>query len=438
MESAIKGIFPRSTETFFRYCPHLPTERQLYFILLRDKEAFYGGAAGGGKSDALLMAALWYAHVPDYNAIIFRRTFTDLSLPEALISRSKEWFTATDAHWNETLHRWTFSSGATITFGHLDHENAKYQFQSAAFQFIGFDEVTQFPETQYLYLFTRLRRLQGFDVPLRMRGAANPDGIGFEWVKRRFIKPGHPDRPFIPSRLADNPHIDQVAYLESLAELDPVSRKRYIDGDWEVRPEGKKFKRHWFEILDPFPRQGKWVRYWDIAATEAKEGKDPDWTVGTLAVLSRDRIFYIVDVKRFREAPGTTEKIILQTAQIDRENYGMGVVVRMEQEPGASGIIAIDHYRKVLIGFNFDGDRVSGNKEVRANPLASYAEGGNVKLVTGPWNDIWLDELTLIPDSEHDDQMDSGSGAFNEVAAPMPSTAQLLAEAAKQGKRLMR
>ncbi len=437
METGLRSQFPPSTETFFRYCPHVPTLRQLRFILLRDKEAFFGGSAGGGKSDALLMAALWYVHVPDYNAMIFRRTFMDLSLPEALITRSKEWLLATDAHWNDTLHRWTFPSGATIGFGHLDHENAKYQFQSAAFQFIGFDEVTQFLENTYLYLFSRLRRLRnGYDVPLRMRCAANPDGIGFEWVKRRFVNPGDPSRPYIPSKLEDNPHLDQESYDQSLQELDPTTRKRLRDGDWEVRPEGNKFKRKWFEIVDIVPGAGKLVRYWDLAATEAKAGIDPDWTVGTLVLITTDKIIYIIDVKRFRETAGTTEKLIKMQAKIDGKEYGNRVVVRMEQEPGASGKIVIAHYQKALIGFPFSGDHITGNKDVRATPLASYCEAGQVKLVNGRWIDPWLDELTIFPDGEHDDQVDSASGAFNFLAGPMPSTAELLAQAARQGQRI--
>jgi len=427
-----------STKTFFEYCPHIPTERQRRFMAVSKKEAFYGGAAGGGKSDALLMAALEDIDVDGYNALLLRKTYKDLSLPEALISRSHEWFSKTKAHWNGMEHKWSFPSGATISFGHLDHENAKFNYQSAAFQYVGFDEVTQFTETQYKYLFSRLRRLQGKNLSLKMRSAANPDGIGFEWVKRRFVKPGNPERPFIPSRLADNPHLDQESYRASLEELDPVTRARYLMGDWDVRPEGKKFRREWFEIVDEAPATfRKMIRYWDMAATEAKEGKDPDWTVGTLMGIAADGTIWIVHVNRFRKTPGSTEQIVAQTAKSDRARYGMGLVVGMEQEPGASGIIANEHYRKdVLMGYVFHSDAVSGSKEVRANPFASYAEAGNVKLVAGAWNESWLDELTIFPDGEHDDQIDSGSGAFNFLAGPRLSTAELLARAAQAGRIL--
>lgn len=431
MERSLRAAFPSSTETFFKYCPHIPTTRQLKFILLREREAFYGGAAGGGKSDALLMAALWYVHVPDYNAIVFRKTFMDLSLPEALITRSKEWFANTDAKWNESLHRWTFPSGATIGFGHLDHDGAKYQFQSAAFQFIGFDEVTQFQENTYTYLFSRLRRLRnGFEVPLRMRCAANPDGIGFEWVKRRFVDPGHEDRPFIPSKLEDNPHLDQESYDESLQQLDNVTRMRLRMGDWDVRPEGTKFKREWFDIVDVLPKFRKLCRFWDLAATEAKKGRDPDWTVGTLMGITKDEEVYVVDVKRFRATPGSAKKIIRQIAELD----GLRVFVRIEQEGGASGKFVDEDFAKLLIGYSYRGVPPSGSKEIRAYPFAAYAEGLRVHMYRGAWMEAWLDELTIFPDGEHDDQIDSASGAFSEIAGPRKSTAEVLAQALREGR----
>ncbi len=124
------------------WIPHEPTPKQAEFLLLPDREAFYGGAAGGGKSDALLMAALQYVEVPNYAAILFRRTFADLALPGALMDRSQEWLSGTEARWNERDKTWTFPSGATISFGYLEHENHKYRYQSAEFQFIGFDELT--------------------------------------------------------------------------------------------------------------------------------------------------------------------------------------------------------------------------------------------------------------------------------------------------------
>lgn len=226
------------------YIPHKPHPPQHAFLWLNCKEALYGGAAGGGKSDAMLMAALQYVDVPGYAAILFRRTFADLRLPGALMARSHEWLAETDARWDGVEHAWRFPSGATLAFGYLDSERDKYRYQSAEFQFVGFDELTQFRQEDYEYLFSRLRKPSEGPlsrVPLRMRAASNPGGSGHRWVKERF-RPGQPaetpDRVFIPAKLPDNPSVDQAAYESQLAELDPQTRAQLRDGDWDAREPG--------------------------------------------------------------------------------------------------------------------------------------------------------------------------------------------------------
>lgn len=227
---------PRNTSARV-YCPHTPHPRQREFLELRCMEAGFGGAAGGGKSDALLMGALRWVNVPGYAALILRRTYQDLALPGAIMDRSHQWLAGTDAVWNGTDKRWTFPSGATLSFGYLDTERDRFRYASAEFQHIAFDELTQFPESWYRFLFSRLRKKLGVDVPLMMRAATNPGGIGHEWVRRRFLS-GAPDAPpFIPSRLADNPSIDAEAYTQALERLDPMTRKQLLDGVW-VRDSG--------------------------------------------------------------------------------------------------------------------------------------------------------------------------------------------------------
>ena len=160
------------------YIPHTPTYKQAAFLALPHQEALYGGAAGGGKSDALLMAALLFMHEYPVSAIIFRRTYTDLILPEALMDRAADWLSGTDARWVGSANRWDFPNGGTLSFGYLMKRDDKYRYQSSAFQVICFDELTQFTLDQYLYLKSRLRRLAGFPVPLWMRSATNPGGRG--------------------------------------------------------------------------------------------------------------------------------------------------------------------------------------------------------------------------------------------------------------------
>ena len=198
------------TPKLTQFIPHQPTAKQAAFLWLPNREALFGGAAGGGKSDALLMAALQYVDIPNYAALLLRRTYADLALPGAIMDRAEQWLTGTNARWNQQEKTWYFPSGSTLTFGYLQHEKDKYRYQSSEFQFIGFDELTQFTETMYTYLFSRLRRLENSNVPLRMRGATNPGGIGHAWVHERFVVSAKTGRIFIPAKLADNPYLDQV------------------------------------------------------------------------------------------------------------------------------------------------------------------------------------------------------------------------------------
>lgn len=130
------------------------------------------------NSEALLAAAAQFVDVPGYSALILRRSFRDLALPGALMDRSKKWWKQTDAHWDGTDYKWTFPSGATIQFGYMEHEGDELRYQSSEYQFIAFDELTQFPKEQYTYMFSRLRRLRGVNIPIRMRAATNPGGVG--------------------------------------------------------------------------------------------------------------------------------------------------------------------------------------------------------------------------------------------------------------------
>lgn len=426
------------------YNPHRPWPRQHAFLLLSVREALFGGAAGGGKSDVLLMDALQYVDVPGFAAILFRRTYTDLSIPGALMDRSKDWLTGKGARWAEMDKTWHFPAGGSVTFGYLHSATDKYRYQSAEFQYVGFDELTQFPEADYLYLFSRLRKpAEGplSRVPLKMRAASNPGGIGHEWVRQRFIcscgaldqgEPLHKGdcsriasgRIYIPSKLEDNPSIDRESYEASLSELDPITRLQLLNGDWTARMAGNKFRREWFEIVDEVPQQGtRWCRYWDLAATEAQPGTDPDWTAGALVGLN-DGVWYIADMRRVRARPKAVDELIGATADADDAMRGRRLPVWIEQEPGASGKALADHLaRRVLVGHDFKPDKPSKNKETRANPVSSAAEARNVKLVRGAWNAAFLEEAEAFPHGTHDDQVDAVSGAFNAITTMRKGTA---------------
>lgn len=393
------------------YIPAKPTLKQAEFLLEGGKEAFYGGAAGGGKSYALLMSALMYVAYPQYSALLLRRTFPELSQRNGLMDIARQWLSGTDAKPSDQGRVWTFPSGATLAFGYLENENDKYRYQGSEYQFIGWDELTQFTESQYLYLFSRLRRAVDNPVPERMRSASNPGGLGHQWVKERFIEPVSNDtgRVYIPSKLQENPYLDRESYEANLANLDAVTRAQYLDGDWDIQAAGNFFKRQWFGLIDDYPRHGmRKVRYWDMAGT-----KDGDWTVGALVGIFNG-VYYILDIRRARETPGQVELLIKQTAELD----GRDVPVRTEEEGGSSGLGMTHHYATdVLVGWDYRGIKPTDAKAVRAGPFSSAAEQGNVKIVRAGWTNALLDELTLFPEGAHDDQVDAVSGAIGQLSA---------------------
>jgi predicted phage terminase large subunit-like protein len=383
------------------------------------------------------MAALQYVHVTGYSAILFRRTFPQLSQPNALIPRSKQWLMGTDARYNQQEHRWTFPTGATLTFGHLQHTDDIYNYQGAEYQFIGFDELTQFEESQYTYLISRLRRVEGFEVPLRVRAASNPGGVGHEWVRDRFdvLHTGDGKR-FVPAGLDDNPHLDIEEYQKALEQLDPITRKQLREGDWEVRGGGDKFQRGWFDIIEEedLPWNPQWVRAWDTAATPKTPTNDPDWTAGLLMAY-KDGYFYIVDVRRTRAHTGDVEKFVLQTMTED----GGKTATRMGQEPGSSGEHMIHDYAKKFKGYDFMGVKETGKKWIRANPVAAAAYNRLIKVVRGSWNRAFFDELEAFREDEkeyaHDDQVDALSMAFNYLANNRLSTGPIKLGGSEPGGR---
>lgn len=411
-----------------RYTPWQPTPKQEAFLRLSCREAFYGGAAGGGKSVALLAAALQYVDVPGYSALLLRKTYKDLSQPNALMDLAKQWLSGTDARWNQTEKRWTFPSGATLTFGYLQNEDDKYQYQGAAFHFIGFDEATQFTETSYLYLRSRARRpktitrgqsadgLTAATVPIRIRAASNPGGRGHVWAAARFTIAETRPRGliFIPAKLVDNPHLDRAEYEEMLLGLPLLERLRLMRGDWSATGTGDLFDTKMIEHVSEWSGDAA-VRMWDLAATEpSATNDDPDYTVGLLYRHNRrEGDFLLDDVVRGQWSPGKVEKHVAATASKD----GRLVTVGIEQEPGSAGKALVAHYsRNVLRGFIVQGVRATGSKYTRAKIAAAAVDNGLVKVrANARWWPEFRDEADLFQEDEsaypHDDQIDAWSGA---------------------------
>lgn len=394
------------------HCPRaLCSPRQAAFLAAPEPERLYGGAAGGGKTDALLMAHLMWADFPEYNGVYFRRTYPELE--GSVIPRAMEWLGGTGARWNSQQRVWSFPGGGRLKFAHLENELDKLSHNSAEYTTITFDELTQFSESQYLYLFSRNRRTIAGRVPLWMLAGSNPGGPGHDWVKARFMDDAALGRRFIKSLIGDNPHLNRAEYEANLSNLDPITRAQLLNGDWTARSAGGWFRAEDFDVVEVAPAGLRECRFWDLAASEVKAGADPDWTAGVRLGRAPDGFWYVVDVRRFRHDPARTEAIIRHTADAD----GRGVEIAMEQEPGSSGKIAIDHYRRrVLAGRSFWADRPTGDKAERARPVAAAAAGRLIRIVRGPWNRDFLAELEAFPQAGiHDDQVDGLSGAFTRL-----------------------
>jgi predicted phage terminase large subunit-like protein len=409
-----------------RYIPVRPTPLQAAFLWTPNKEAFFGGAAGGGKSEALLMASLQHVDRPDYAAVLVRKNFPLFTQAGGLIERSHDWLGPTGAVWNGADHQWRFPSGATLSFRHLQDKDAELTFQGSEFQFIGIDELTDIEERQYRFLSSRLRRRQGSEIPTRMRAASNPWGPGLEWVRRWFIIEARKEgRVFIPAHLEDNPHLDREDYEATLRNLPPLEYRALRHGDWTIVPEGGMFYREWFDgrfVQDEeLPSGLRLCRFWDLAATEPRRGSDPDYTAGVLLGRSKDNDWYVIDVVRLRATPHKVQQRIAATAEKDlewaRDRGFSPPAIRMEMEPGSAGKGIVALYRRdVLTKYDFAGIASTGSKQTRAAPLVSKAEAGDLFVCRGPWNTAFLDELTAFPLGGKDDQVDALSGAFGFLA----------------------
>lgn len=282
-----------------RYMRWKPTPKQLAYLMYTGKELLFGGAAGGGKSAVLTLAALQYCDVPGYSAIIFRNSLRELEGPDGIITKMNQllapFIQSKEVKYNSAKHYFTFNTidwdgkpgePSRIDLGYIGDANTKTKYQGSAFQFVAFDELTHHVESDYSYMFTRLRKnvcpihqlVNGepnyvddcpicqirSSIPLRVRAATNPGGRGAGWVKRWFkIEPDrdveqarmrgekvkwigrNPDAPFLPSFLSDNTYIDQSSYRDSFKRVDDETRAQLEDGSW-AEGGSTKFKRQWF------------------------------------------------------------------------------------------------------------------------------------------------------------------------------------------------
>lgn len=321
-----------------RWCPHVPFEKQRQFLALECREALYGGAAAGGKSDVLLMDPLRDVDTPGFSAIIFRRTHTDLAGAGSLMQRSHEWLGGTDAHWDGINKRWTFPSGAMLSFGYLKSEADKYRYKSWEFHSIGFDELTTFTETQYRYLLSRLRKNKGSKIRTRMRAASNPGDIGHAWVKARFVDERTRVKgcAYLPALARDNPFVDLEDYREKLSQLDEVTRRQLEDGVWEQDTSGLVYRPNaatWRDAQrQPFDH---YVLALDFGVVDEN-------AVAVLAWRKHERVVWVVECYRKSGSPDAMGEEVRALCKVypfeqivgDIAGIGKGFQAEIEQRFG--------------------------------------------------------------------------------------------------------
>ena len=429
--------------------------------------AIYGGAAGGGKSWAILVEPLRHYENKEFGCVIFRRTSVQVRNQGGLWDESNNIYPLFKAHPREANLEWRFPFGAKVKFAHLEYDKNVLDWQGTSIPFIGFDELTHFTEQQFFYMLSRNRSTSG--VRSYIRATTNPDPDS--WV-RRFIDwwigpDGFPikdrsgvlrwfiriddkfvwaDSPkeiykiygkgpeiqpksvtFIPSKLEDNKILMQKdpGYLANLLAQNRVDRMRLKDGNWNVRASaGMLFRREWFTVVDAVP--SGWiqaVRFWDRAATKPSESnKDPDWTRGLKMYKYPDGRFIVVDLASTRDTPGKVEALIKTVASQDT----VKVKICSQQDPGSAGVAEAENFIKMLAGYWVTTMQTSRDKVTRAKPVSAQCEVGNVLVLRGNWNEDFFNELENFSDNDkeyaHDDIVDTLSGAFNELSGGLALT----------------
>jgi hypothetical protein len=320
-----------------------PSARQAAFIEAEPIfEVLFGGARGGGKTDGVL--GEWLSHADKYgqNAIglMVRRTYKQLT---ETMERSRQIYTPLGAKLVDDT--WRFPNGARLRFAYLERDADAENYQGASFTRIYVEEITNFPsEKLILKLMATLR--SGAGVPCGFRATGNPGGVGHHWVKARYINPAplgwkvgrYPflnprngktivrDRVFIPSRVEDNPHLDDTYVANLQMQGSPALVKAWLEGDWSVI-EGAFFPEWSNEkhVISPFVIPSHWLRFRSM-----DWGSASPFSVGWWAVVGDD---YSLG------ASGDSSGLLVRNGQDARTNMGYlprGSLVRYREWYGAS------------------------------------------------------------------------------------------------------
>lgn len=442
---------------------------QTDFMATPANVCIYGGAAGGGKSYGLLMSALRYKNVPGFGCTIFRRNFNQIFSQGGLWDESMKIYQGIrGADPKFARGQWWFRNQngdivSKVTFAHIERDEDVHKWQGSQICEIGFDELTHFSQQTFFYMLSRNRSTCG--VEPFIRATCNPDADSWvakfiEWwidpdtgypipersgKLRWFVRrdeilywantkqelwkqfdlktPEEKAEPrsvtFIMSKLEDNQELLKVnpGYMANLKAMSVIERERLLHGNWKIKAAaGLFFKRSQVgDYLSFVPDDViEWVRCWDLAATEKTENGDPAFTAGVLMGKRKNGRYIVADVVNKQMSASDVRQTIKHTAQQDIAKYKR-VKIRLPKDPGQAGKEQAESYIKFLSGFNVVTVAETGSKEARAEPMAAQWQAGNFDVLTGAWNEEYLQQLENFPDSKFKDMVDASANAFTEL-----------------------
>lgn len=420
--------------------------------------AIFGGAAGSGKSYALLLEAMRYpATVKGFDSVMFRRSTMDLRRPGGLWSESEKlFFHARGIPINHRL-EWRWVGGGSVKLSHLEYDSTVFDWHGSQIGCICFDELTTFTKAQFFYLMSRNRSTvavrpyirascnadagswvaeliawwidQNTGYPIQDRSGvvryftrAADDSLAWFDTRREAVRvTGQTPETiksltFVAAKLTDNPALmhNDPQYLGNLMMLPSVERERLLNGNWKIRPAaGLYFNRNWCQVVDIAPATVQVARGWDLAATPLTADNDPDWTASVKIGRLLDGRYLVMHATALRGTPADVERHILNVSSQD----GFACTTGLPQDPGQAGKSQIAQFVRLMAGYPIEYSPETGDKITRFSPFSAQAEAGNVLVLRGPWNERWFSLLEGFPELPHDDDVDATSRAFSIVAA---------------------
>ena len=425
---------------------------QTVFLQTEADIAIYGGAAGGGKTWALLLEALRHVTNSRFGAMIFRRTFKEISAEGSMWDESIDLYPNVGGEPTGGKYHWRFPSGAKISFGHMQRDKDYLQYKGAQIALLCFDQLEEFTEEQFFYMLSRNRSMSGVKPYVRATCNPEPNWLGeflswwidqdtglpiperagkIRWMarigeeltwsdhRRELADQGVIPKSvtFIPSTVYDNKILleKDPAYLANLQALQYVDRERLLGGNWKIKEEaGRLFNREWFEIVPDAPSGGTECSFWDFASTKKEFAKhDPDYTAKVRGRKVGD-YYYVTDCYADQIGPAEVDSQFARQSSEEAEALRRvtSYSTRWEIEPGSAGKREARRLTNRLKGIDARGIRPIGDKITRQKPWAAQAEQGFVKVVAGPWNERFLTHMhhQPVPDWPHDDIADAFAG----------------------------